>query len=57
LADYQKMYATLFHAVTDAIELLQAAQRAAEELFISAKEPEVRILQKPAAEHGGADRT
>ena len=48
MADYQKMYATLFNAVTDALEkmeaqnydakaLLIAAQQKAEEMYITAQ--------------------
>ena len=35
MPDYQKMYLSLFNAVTDAIELLQKAQQDAEEIYIS----------------------
>ena len=34
MPDYQKMYTTLFNAVTDSIRLLQDAQREVEELYI-----------------------
>ena len=33
MPDYQKMYITLFNAMTDSIRLLQDAQREAEELY------------------------
>ena len=35
MADYQKMYLHLFHAVEDAIQLLIEAQRACEELYMN----------------------
>ena len=52
MADYQKLYYVLFHAMTDAIAILQKAQQDAEELSISAEEPELRVVdmleyQKP----------
>jgi len=48
MPDYQKMYATLFNAITDAIEILQAAQQATEELYISARQPNITLLDKAA---------
>lgn len=39
MADYKEMYYTLFHSITDAIILLQKAQRVAEEMYIDAEEP------------------
>ena len=52
MADYQKLYYELFHAMTDAIAILQKAQQDAEELYISAEEPELQVVdmleyQKP----------
>ena len=35
MPDYQKMYTTLFNAMTDAIALLQNAQHETEEVYIS----------------------
>lgn len=46
LVDYQKMYATLFHAVTKAITLLQQAQQETEEMYISAKDPAITIWRE-----------
>ncbi|MDR0916402.1 MAG: hypothetical protein LBN02_04350 [Oscillospiraceae bacterium] len=40
MSDYKSMYLTLFNRVTDAIETLQQAQRAAEELYISGSDTE-----------------
>ena len=38
MADYKKMYDSLFNDVTDAISLLQRAQQKTEEIFISGDE-------------------
>jgi len=38
MADFQKMYAKLFSAVTEAVDLLKAAQREAEKLYMSSYE-------------------
>ena len=52
MADYQKLYYVLFHAMTDAIAILQKAQQDAEELYISAEESKFQVVdmlayQKP----------
>ena len=49
MPDYEKMYKTLFNAMTDAIALLQKAQEETEEQYIKAAPPVVRILppEKP----------
>jgi len=44
LADYQRMYRTLFSAVTDAITLLQEAQQTAEEIYISGDDTVISIV-------------
>ena len=46
MADYAKMYHELFGAVTKAIQILQQAQIDTEEMYISAKEPMIKILPK-----------
>ncbi len=38
MPNYEKMYKELFNALTEAIEILQKAQQAAEELYISSAE-------------------
>jgi len=43
MADYQKMYLTLFNATTDAIRILQEAQQNAEEMYILTKESEESV--------------
>ena len=44
MPDYQKMYFTLFNAITDTIDILQKAQQAAEEICISDPEPIIKII-------------
>ena len=44
VSDYSKMYDKLFNAITDAIEIMQKAQQETEEMFISAKEPEISFI-------------
>ena len=44
MADYKRMYTTLFNRVTDIIEALQQAQREAEEIYIESPEPEILLL-------------
>lgn len=46
MADYRKMYDSLFNDVTDAISLLQRAQQKTEELFISGDDGVVFELGK-----------
>lgn len=43
--DYQEMYRVLFRSQTKAITLLQEAQRQTEELYISACEPKIVLLE------------
>ncbi len=38
MPNYEQMYKELFNALTEAIEILQKAQQAAEELYISSPE-------------------
>lgn len=49
MPDYPKMYKRLFQSVTQAIEILQKAQQDTEEMYISAPEPEIRVLEKITA--------
>ena len=44
MADYPKMYQTLFRAVTKSIEILKQAQIETEELYINADETPLFIL-------------
>ncbi len=49
MADFAKMYRTLFNSQTDAISILQQAQKQSEEMYLSASDPEIR-LHEPAEE-------
>lgn len=44
MADYAKMYQTLFRSQTQAIEILKKAQQETEEIYISSPEPDIRLL-------------
>lgn len=44
MPDYKEMYLTMFRASEKAINILIEAQRQCEELYISAKEPELSIF-------------
>lgn len=44
MPDYAKMYRRLFNSQTDAITLLQQAQRDTEEMYVSSSEPELYVL-------------
>ena len=50
MADYKAMYLALFRASEEAVDLLIAAQRQCEELYISSPDPELRILELPKEE-------
>lgn len=45
MADYAKMYHRVFNSATDAITILQKAQQDAEEMYMAAPEPEIRVLE------------
>lgn len=44
MSDYKEMYQMLFRSLTSAIETMQQAQQAAEEMYLSAGVPDIRIL-------------
>ena len=50
MADYKKMYHTLFNKLTDVIEELQEVQQKTEEMFIESEEQiaDLNIAQKKA---------
>lgn len=56
MPDYAKMYKRLFQSQTQAIKLLQKAQQDTEEMYISAPEPDIRILEPKRPEDGGPDK-
>jgi len=47
MPDYKEMYQKLFGLTTKAIAILQEAQQATEEMYISAKPPNIRVLFIP----------
>ena len=55
VADYKKMYDSLFNDVTDAISLLQRAQQKTEELFISGNDGVIVELKRDS-EPDGSDK-
>ena len=46
MPDYKKMYFTLFKASEEAVNLLIAAQRKCEELYIASEEPNIVVLSE-----------
>lgn len=44
MPDYKEMYKMLFQAQTRAIEILQGAQQATEEMYMNSKESEIVLL-------------
>lgn len=52
MADYKKMYDSLFNDVTDAISLLQRAQQKTDELFISGDDGIVLEIRKESRPEG-----
>ena len=41
MADYKKMYTTLFNKITEVIEELQKIQQETEELYVNSEEPQI----------------
>ncbi len=44
MPDYKEMYITLFQSTTRVIEILQQAQLKTEEMYMSAEEPNLKLL-------------
>ena len=55
MSSYAKMYRHVFNAGTDAISLLQKAQQEAEEMYMSASDPDVRLLTPDTSNEGEDD--
>ena len=53
MADYKKMYHEMVRETEKAINILIAAQRRCEEMYISAPDPEVTLLPRAAKEENG----
>ncbi len=47
MPDYEKMYHTLFRATESAVNILIAAQRECEDLYINAPETELKFVPPP----------
>lgn len=47
MPDYKEMYLKLFRATEEAVNLLIDAQQVCEELYISAPEPELKVVALP----------
>ena len=47
MPDYKEMYLKLFRASEKAVNLLIAAQQECEEMYLSASEPELKIVELP----------
>lgn len=52
MPDYKEMYLKLFRASEEAVNLLIAAQRECEELYVNAPEPELKVLTIPGNDRG-----
>lgn len=51
MSDYKEMYQMLFLSLTSAIEIMQQAQQAAEEMYLSVGAPDIRILDIAQTDH------
>ncbi|WP_312636211.1 hypothetical protein [Oscillibacter sp.] len=47
MPDYKEMYLKLFRATEEAVNLLIDAQQVCEEIYITAPEPELKIVAMP----------
>ena len=45
MADYKQMYRVLFGSITEAIEILQEAQRQCEEMYMAGDPPPVSLVE------------
>lgn len=52
MPDYKEIYLKLFRASEEAVNVLIAAQRECEELYVSEPEPELKIITLPEPESG-----
>lgn len=55
MPDYAEMYRALYRSQTKAIEILQKAQQATEDMYISAQETNIVILDAAAHEENRQD--
>jgi len=47
MPDFAAMYRHLFNTQTDVIEILQKAQQEAEEMYMSAPDADIRLIDPP----------
>jgi len=47
MPDYKEMYLTLFRATESAVNILLAAQRECEDLYLNAPEPGLKFIPRP----------
>ena len=45
MEDYKSMYYKLFHSTTEAIAVLQNAQKKTEEMFMNQNEPKLTLIE------------
>ena len=55
MPDYKEMYLRLFRETECAVNILIAAQRSCEELYLSAPEPEITLLPRKETEEDAPD--
>lgn len=55
MPDFKAMYVRLFQSQTKAIRILQEAQQATEEMYISAELPDIKLFTLLKGEDGGAE--
>ena len=55
MPDYKEMYLTMVNASEDAINMLIAAQRKCEELYLSSPDPEITVLEPKPQESSKKD--
>ena len=46
MANYKKLYLSLFNDVSKAIEQLQEAQQKVEALYVASDEPDIKLIEK-----------
>ena len=55
MEDYKSMYYKLFHSTTEAIAVLQNAQKETEEMFINENEPKLTLIERETQKDGDKD--
>ena len=52
MPDYKTMYYTLFRSISQAVSVLEEAQKETEEMFLSAPEPDLTALRPEPPKDG-----